>query len=70
MDSFCCDWLVWSNEHEGFWKGNNLGYTRKYHEAGRFTMNEAISIYTSQNSDLSSDKVKNTVVFRICGSLP
>lgn len=38
------EWLIWSNEHAGFWKASRHGYTRHMAEAGRFSEAEAKAI--------------------------
>jgi hypothetical protein len=38
------EWLIWSNEHRGYWRGDQLGYTEEVSEAGRFSLVEAIEI--------------------------
>ena len=35
------NWLIWSYEHDAWWKPNSMGYTRKYLEAGRYSEKEA-----------------------------
>lgn len=35
-------WLVWSNEHQAWWRAGDHGYTIKVHEAGRYTLEDAI----------------------------
>lgn len=37
-------WLIWSNEHAGFWKASRHGYTRSMADAGRFSDEEARAI--------------------------
>ena len=37
-------WLVWSNEHQGFWRMNRHGYTRHMGEAARFSVDAAQAI--------------------------
>lgn len=34
-------WLVWSNEHNAWWKPNACGYTTTQEAAGRYTWAEA-----------------------------
>jgi len=36
-------WLVWSNEHEAWWKPKRCGYTLTIAEAGRYTLAAALS---------------------------
>lgn len=37
-------WLVWSNEHNAFWRPNRCGYTRLIDQAGRYSKAEAEAI--------------------------
>ena len=37
-------YLVWSNEHVGWWKPGGWGYGRGLNQAGRFTRAQAIAI--------------------------
>lgn len=37
-------YLVWSNEHNAWWRGNRCGYTQHMDKAGRYTRKEAIQI--------------------------
>ena len=37
-------WLIFSYEHDGFWKPNRMGYTKKFKEAGRYSEKEAEEI--------------------------
>lgn len=43
------DWLIWSLEHEAWWKPGKSGYTRNVLEAGRYTQLEAIEICHEAN---------------------
>lgn len=38
------NWLVWSNEHNAWWRPNARGYTLETTEAGRYTFDEARDI--------------------------
>lgn len=42
-------YLIWSNEHCGWWKGNRHGYTTATHRAGLFGFEEARDIVTNAN---------------------
>lgn len=42
-------WLIWSNEHKGWWKANNHGYTTDRLKARRFTCEEAVQTCHSSN---------------------
>lgn len=35
-------YLVWSIEHNAWWRQNGAGYTKNRIEAGRFTLKEAL----------------------------
>jgi hypothetical protein len=37
-------YLIWSNEHAGWWKAGGWGYTPGLRAAGRFTRDQAIAI--------------------------
>lgn len=37
-------WLVWSDDHGGWWKPNHRGYTRDIAMAGRYTLRQAQDI--------------------------
>lgn len=37
-------YLIWSNEHQLWWRANSMGYTSSVDEAGRYERDEAISI--------------------------
>jgi hypothetical protein len=51
----CTGWLVWSIEHNAWWKPNGNGYTRDRAEAGRFTFLEAATICEESNKRNLSD---------------
>lgn len=42
-------WLIWSNEHAGWWKPARRGYTEKISEAGRYDFEEAEEIVRLAN---------------------
>lgn len=37
-------YLVWSNEHNSWWRSSRCGYTASQEGAGRYTRGEALSI--------------------------
>ncbi len=52
-------WLIWSNEHGGWWKPNELGYTHTHSEAGRYDFARALEIVTRANENLRGEHVAN-----------
>lgn len=42
-------WLIWSIEHGAWWMPNSTGYTKNRNGAGRYTLDEAISIVCRGN---------------------
>lgn len=42
-------WLIWSLEHEAWWKPGYAGYTDVKAEAGRYTFEEARKIVINAN---------------------
>lgn len=37
-------WLIWSNEHQYWWRPASMGYTGKISQAGRYTFEMANSL--------------------------
>jgi hypothetical protein len=52
-------WLIWSNEHGGWWKPRELGYTHTRSEAGRYDFERALEIVTHANECLRGEHVAN-----------
>jgi len=42
-------YLIWSNEHRGWWKPNRHGYTTRTDKAGQFTFDDAVDIIKDAN---------------------
>jgi hypothetical protein len=42
-------YLIWSNEHRGWWKPNHHGYTTRADKAGQFSFEEAKQICDNAN---------------------
>jgi hypothetical protein len=38
------DYLIWSNEHSGWWGHNEIGYVRRLGDAGRYSRERAMEI--------------------------
>lgn len=45
-------YLVWSIEHNAWWRPASQGYTPSREEAGRYTFDQAVAIVTSANAFL------------------
>ena len=58
------EWLIWSNEHIGWWKPNRLGYTKNPEEAGLYTYEDAMDICESANLNNSWPVPKESMVHR------
>lgn len=43
------EWLIWSIEHDGWWKIARRGYTKKIGEAGLYSFDEARRIVHNAN---------------------
>jgi hypothetical protein len=55
-------WLVWSFEHDAWWKGNTSGYTKVKEEAGLFTFEEAQQIVIDGNKHSKGDRPEEAMV--------
>lgn len=53
------DYLVWSHEHNGWWRAGGAGYTRNPHEAGRYSRDKALRICA--NAAFGSDYMRGGV---------
>lgn len=51
-------YLIWSNEHRAWWRGNERGYTGYIEEAGRYTYGEAYTIVrkATLNGELTKER--------------
>lgn len=43
------DWVIWSEEHGGWWAPGHLGYTPSLEKAGRYTEAQACAIEERAN---------------------
>ncbi len=46
-------YLIWSNEHNSWWKPYSYGYTNSIQEAGRYSLEEAMEIEKDANGYLA-----------------
>ena len=44
------NWLIWSVEHQGFWKSGSLGYTKYADEAGAYSYSDAVGVCKTANA--------------------
>lgn len=49
-------WLIWSHEHNAWWRADSASYTSLVTDAGRYTFEEAVSISTNANYGLHFGK--------------
>lgn len=56
------NWLIWSIEHEAWWKPNENGYTPERISAGRYTFEDACRIV--KNANIGLRNVPNEAMIR------
>jgi hypothetical protein len=55
-------WVVWSEEHGGWWRPGEHGYTHSLKEAGRFSMERAFEIEKNANKHLRNGVVNEVAM--------
>lgn len=55
--------LIWSNEHSGWWKPNEQGYTTERKVAGRYEFDRAFNIVRSANRHNGGKPPNETIEF-------
>lgn len=55
-------WLIWSNEHSGWWAHARQGYTYDVAKAGRYSMADALKICSNANIYLTPNGAPNEVM--------
>lgn len=50
--------LIWSNEHNSWWRPGSMGYTRHVEAAGRYTLEQALQICNGANYGWDMDHLK------------
>ena len=55
-------YLVWSNEHRGWWKPTRHGYTTRTDKAGHFSFEAAMDITTNANRHLRPGDDPNEIM--------
>jgi len=43
------DWLIWSYQHNAWWRPGRMGYTHDPNKVGRYTVTEALAICNEAN---------------------
>ncbi len=56
------EWLIWSIEHNAWWKPNENGYTQERDEAGKYTFGQACSIVKIAN--INSNNAPNEAMIK------
>lgn len=64
-------YLIWSNEHRAWWRGNRHGYTTRTDRAGQFSFEEARTICENANRyDQPLDKRPSTGINEVMVEAP
>lgn len=57
-------WLIWSREHQGWWLPGHKGYIQNRDQAGRYPLQEAMTICEQANKYLKpTDPPQETFVY-------
>jgi hypothetical protein len=54
--------LIWSNEHSGWWAPGNRGYTKNRKEAARYALSDALKICEKANRYIRGDTPNELLV--------
>lgn len=57
--------LIWSNEHQGWWVAGRSGYTQELHMAGEYSFNDACEICHDANQHLNVTDVPNEAMIPV-----
>lgn len=55
-------WVIWSEEHGGWWMAGSLGYTQSLRRAGRYTEKQAKLIENTANRYLPEGRVNEVAM--------
>lgn len=50
-------YFIWSNEHRGWWRPGNFGYTTAAHKAARFSKGDAERIVAEANKIIPDQEI-------------
>jgi len=59
------NWLIWSHEHQAYWRANCCGYTTDKKEAGAYTFDEAVKIVFDANKHLPINSFPNEAMLPV-----
>lgn len=59
-------YLIWSNEHGGWWKPLSRGYTAEKKRAGLYTFDDALGICKGANIEEKDVPNETMVPFEVC----
>lgn len=54
-------YLVWSNEHNAWWRPDRCGYTNHIQAAGRYSREDAIKICAGANYTFAKGQLPNEI---------
>lgn len=55
-------WLIYSFEHQGWWKAGERGYTQDFAEAGHYSHDRAVEIVTGANAHCEPGKPNEAIM--------
>lgn len=55
-------YLIWSNEHNAWWRAGRAGYTNDKKSAGRYSGEEAAQIIANANIALAPNQIQDEVL--------
>ena len=56
------DWVIWSEEHGGWWLPGSTGYTRSLQDAGRYSEGQAKLIEDTANRFLPEGRINEVAM--------
>jgi hypothetical protein len=57
--------VIWSNEHKAWWRPNSQGYTLQMHQAGFYTLEQAVQICLDANLGQKFGDLPNEMMFPV-----
>lgn len=59
------DYLVWSSEHNAWWRPNRCGYTLNLPQAGRYTRTEVLAICRDARDGIQEGRALTELPVRV-----